>query len=143
MPSRIENSNDVAFRRGRWILVAQGVVFLLGGGWALLGGGDVFGHHVPPAMSGIIAAWGLASLLCALRRRAGAVLVCVQAPLFLILFMASAATRNSGAWQTVFGYEAATALAYLVIGLLGFFMVMWSFPHALSERDQPRNVVHH
>lgn len=125
------------------MLVAQGVVFALVGGWvlamALFGGGRslVFGLEVPAALAGIVTAAGLASLACALRRRAAAVLVCVQAPLFLILFMVSAATRHSGAWQTVFGYNAVTSLVYLVVGLLGFAMVMWLFPHALSERDRP------
>jgi len=130
------------------VLVGQGAVFLLVGGWALavalLGGGRpvVLGLQVPAALAGIVAAAGVASLACALRRRAGAVLVCVQAPLFLILFMVSAATRNSGVWQTVFGYDPATSLAYLVIGLLGLVMVMWLFPHALSERDGPTGQMH-
>jgi hypothetical protein len=135
------NSNDVAFRHGRWLLVVQGAVFLVAGGWALVLG--LSGAGLPMAMAGIVAVMGLASLACALRRRAGAVLVCVQAPLFLILFMVSAATRHSGVWQTVFGYDSAMSLAYLVIGLLGLVGVMTLFQHALSERGEPNGLAHH
>ncbi|EWM18708.1 hypothetical protein [Kutzneria sp. 744] len=144
MSARSENSNVAAFRRGRWILAGQGLVFLLAGGWALvtawLGGSHavVFGTPVPTGLAGIVATAGLASVVCASNRRAGSVFVCVQAPLFLILFMVSAATRHSGVWQSVFGYDSAMSLAYLVIGLLGLFLVMWMFPHAISERDRPR-----
>jgi hypothetical protein len=77
-------------------------------------------------------------LACALRRRAGTVLVRVLAPQFVILFVVAAATRKSSGWQTVFGYDAVDSLVYLVIGLLGLVMVKWLFPHALSARDQPR-----
>jgi hypothetical protein len=136
------NSNDAAFRHGRWFLVVQGAVFLVAGGWTLVMGLSGAGP-VPMAMAGIVAVMGLASLVCALRRRAGAVLVCVQAPLFLILFMVSAATRHSGVWQTVFGYDSVTSLAYLVIGLLGLVGVMTLFQHALSERDGPSGLAQH
>ena len=143
MPPPYENSDNIAFRHGRWLLVAQGVVFVLAGGWALVmdlfdgGNAVVAGVHVPAALAGIIAGAGLASLVCSLRPRAAKVLVCLQTPLFLILFMVSAATRNSGQWQAVFGYDAASSLAYLVVGLLGLVLVMWLFRHALSERDGP------
>jgi hypothetical protein len=139
-----QDSNAVAFRHGRWVLVAQGIVFALAGAWSL---GTVlftgvrpvlFGVQVPLGMAGIVGVLGLVSLACALRRRAGTILVRVQAPLFMILFMLAAATRNSGVWQAVFGYDTVDALVYLVIGLLGLVLVMWLFPHALSERDQPR-----
>ncbi|MFI9383392.1 hypothetical protein [Kutzneria sp. NPDC052558] len=143
MPSPYEDSDTIAFRHGRWLLVAQGIVFVLAGGWALVtdlvGGGlaAVAGVALPAALAGIVAGTGLVSLLCAARVRAAKTLVCVQAPVFLILFMVSAATRKSGQWQSVFGYDATASLVYLVIGLIGLVLVMWLFRRALGERGDP------
>jgi hypothetical protein len=140
-------SNDLAFRRGRWILVGQGVVFVLAGGWALtmalIGGGYVFvaDVHVPAAQAGLVAATGLASLACALRRRAAALLSGVQASLFWLLFVVSAAVRDSGPWQALFGYDAGGSLAYLAIAVLGLVLVLWLFPRALSDPDWPASVM--
>jgi hypothetical protein len=142
-----DGSNDLAFRRGRWILVGQGVVFVLAGGWALtmalIGGGYVFvaDVHVPAAQAGLVAATGLASLACALRRRAAALLSGVQASLFWLLFVVSAAVRDSGPWQALFGYDAGGSLAYLAIAVLGLVLVLWLFPRALSDPDWPASVM--
>jgi hypothetical protein len=140
-------SNDLAFRRGRWILVGQGVVFALAGGWALamalMGGGyvSVAGVHVPAVQAGVIAATGLVSLACALRRRAAALLSGVQASLFWVLFVVSAAVRDSGPWQALFGYDAGGSLAYLAVAVLGLLLVLWLFPRALSDPDWPSSVM--
>jgi hypothetical protein len=142
-----DGSNDVAFRRGRWILVGQGVVFLVAGGWALamalLSGGYVYvlGVHVPAVQAGIVAVTGVASLACALRRRAAALLSGIQSSLFWLLFVVSAAVRDSGPWQAVFGYDAGGSLAYLVIAVLGLVLVLWLFPRALSDPDWPNSVM--
>ena len=129
-------SNDVAFRRGRWILVAQGILFAGAGGWAL-----ATGAFVPAGEAGVIAAFGLASLACALRRRAAALLVGIHATLFWLLFVVSAAVRDSGMWQQVFGYDAADSLAYLVVAVLGLVLVMWLFARALGDPDWPSSVM--
>lgn len=141
-----EGSNDIAFRRGRWILVGQGVVFLVAGGWAFAlalatGSMSVFGIQVPAAQAGIVAAFGLASLVCALRRRWAALLSGIQASLGWLLFVVSAAVRDSGPWQQVFGYDAAGSLAYLVIAVLGLVLVMWLFARALGDPDWPSSVM--
>ncbi|GAA3440512.1 hypothetical protein [Kutzneria kofuensis] len=141
-----DGSNDLAFRRGRWILVGQGIVFALAGGWAFVMAllqGQVFvaGVHVPAVQAGIIAVTGLVSLACALRRRAAALLSGVQSSLFWLLFVVSAAVRDSGPWQEVFGYDAGASLAYLVVAILGLVLVLWLFPRALSDPDWPSSVM--
>jgi hypothetical protein len=133
-------SNELAFRRGRWILVAQGVVFVAFGVWALVRG-RVFGLDVPIAQAVIIGVTGLASLGCALRRRAAALLSGVQASLFWLLFVVSAATRASGMWQQVFGYDAADSLLYLAVAILGLVLVLWLFARALGDPDWPSSVM--
>lgn len=131
-----EGGNDIAFRRGRWILVGQGILFLAGGGYTL-----VTGEVLPAVQAGIIVAVGLASLGCALRRRAAALLAGIQSTLFWLLFVVSAAVRDSGAWQQVFGYDAVDSLAYLVVSVLGLVLVLWLFARALSDPDWPTSVM--
>ena len=154
MPTRHETidpiangSNEGAFHTGRWIVLAQGIVFVLAGGgalaMALLGGGSVlvFGARVPAVQAGIIAALGLVSLVCTLRRRWAALLSGVQSTLFWVLFIVSAAVRRPGPWQSVFGDDPACALIYLVVSLLGLVLVLWLFARALSDPDWPHSVM--
>ncbi|MBV9845002.1 MAG: hypothetical protein JOZ47_08020 [Kutzneria sp.] len=141
-------SNTLAFRRGRWVLLAQGVLLIALGCWALASGlrdggdrGTLFVvFHITVVQAAVLLGWGVVTLACTLTRPAAATLACVQAMGFWVLFILASTIQDAGFWQVLLGYDPRDAFVYLILSVLGLVMVLWLFARALTDPNWPGSV---
>jgi len=142
VPLRPVSDNPAHYRSGRWLLLAEGILLMILGGYGLIAAGmhphawqptgvAVLVLHLAPVHSGVLLGYGVFGVAATVHRRSTVIVTGLGVVGFLLLFtigVTAAARARPGPW----GFDLGDSVLHGALLIVDLALLIWLLPDAME-----------